>query len=303
MNNLSKGCLFRILMEIFKFLFVFTIFGMIALPTIAFSLAIIDYLETGSSEMLYILQETSGDATTVISFLIEGMTSSVPFDGLFELLIDQSDRIKDSSIVLSGLLSFIKGICDKETIVPAFKNYIPELFQDIVVATVASLFFFLFARLNKLLMIFNGFAAHFAFHIISVLWYYASFCCAQCLVLFIKVHTLPAALHIVLFLIFLIAFLLHALFLSCAMDKNDSQLLRSLVILGIDAIFGVITALVLWSLKSTLYGLFNIFNGTSIVIFIIVAFFLRVLEDIKSVILKQSTFTLFTIFAKKGKSF
>ena len=276
---------------------------MIALPTIAFCLVVIDYIETGSSEILHIMQSDSENIMTIISFLIEGMIGAVPFDGLFELLIEQGNRIENSNMVLSGLFTFIKGICDKETIVPALSIYAPELFQDVVAATVASLFFFVFSRLNKLLTIFNGFSAQIAFYIVSVLWYYASFCTAKCLMLIIEMHTSPQVIYVTYLLIFLIAFLLHSLLLGFSVERGKSRIPRALFILGLDALFSVFSALVLWLLKSTLYGLFSIFNGTSILILIVVAFSLRALEDIKTLVLKQSTYTIFTIFHAKGKYF
>lgn len=303
MNAVNRGCLFRILTGMCKFLFVYYVFGMIALPTIIGSLILMDYIETGSSEILFFMRTDGNNAIEFISLLIEGVTSAVPFDGLFELVVDQNEKIERSSMLLSGLFSFVKGLCDKEIIVPAWKIYAPELIRDVVIATVASLIFFVFSRLNKLLAIFNGFSAQLAFYIVSVLWYYASFCCAECIILIIEHQATPQSIHKTYFFIFLISFLLHALLLGFSVVKGSSRIPRALVILGIDALFSVIVAFALWGLKSTLYGLFNIFNGLSIIIFVFVALALRVLEDLKDIVLKRTTYTLFTVFGSIGKKF
>lgn len=297
MDYLRKGCFFHIITEILKFVVVYYIFGVVALMAIFFSLSIVSTIENNTSQTIFSLIENGGNGYEIITQVINRITDSAPFNGLFELLIDNEGSI------ISGLIDFFTNLLNEEIIVPAWKLYLPKLLRDVTVTTLASLIFFVFSRLNRMLSIFRGFTAQFAFIIVSVLWYFASYCCSDCLLKIIEYYNIPQNWNTLYILIILISLFLHALLLGYSVEMGKSRIPRALLVLGIEVPFCALNALLLWLLKTTLFGLFRLFNGSAVFIFVCVAFCLKFLEDIKSLILAKSTFTLFTIFQKSEKSF
>ena len=141
MTSKQPSCFSSFLKGFVKFFTVYYIFGSAALFIMCMSLGIIEYMETGSSVLLNIGGED--DLKVVLQSLISGTIDSVPFGELFELLLD------DGNGILSALIEFFKNFKDTDFSF-IWKTYAPELFRDLTVSSLASLFFFILTRINKI---------------------------------------------------------------------------------------------------------------------------------------------------------
>lgn len=298
MKLTPTGCIFGIIPGLIKFFFVYYIFGTIALFTISLSLIAIHCIENGSLQMLVYFESGNMDMPFLITFLVEGIGASVPFDSFFELLIGQEGNI------FAGIFEFFSNLFHTESVTTAWKDYSPFFLRDLSLAALANLIFFLFSRLNRLLIIFDGFAAQFGFIIVSVLWYFSSYCMSECILKISEAYYESTAWNTVYWILLAVAFFLHALLLGISVTRKGCRIPRAIVVLAIDTLFSAITALLLWLLTGYLYGLFQISDvSISVHVFILVAVILRVLESLKSIILNKTTFSLFTLFQQKGLRF
>ncbi len=305
--------IFRLLTPFLKFVFVYQIFGTFALEFAILCVGLNNFL-FGDASLIQSFLNENADAWVVFSRWVTELLDCIPFHNLFESLVE------DHGGVFSQIADLFVSLGNGKFQL-ALTEYLPLLFKDIALASLASLAFFILSRLNKFLIPFSGKAVNFAFGIVCVFWIFGSFCFSNLCLSILERFVSTQSHDLAYLLVFLLSFVLHVIFLSrsASLDEKKSKRykakvlvnahdirgLRAFIILLIDVVFQFIKSFFVWQIGSRLLNIYTptpsyVIFFRSILAVLIALFLLYLSELIKKFVQEIITLPLYNYFYEKS---
>ena len=251
---IKNGCLASILWSCAKIIIVYGVLGSIALNVILLSLGLIEYMKTGTSILWGFAEVENG--LVIWNAIIDGIFESVSFSDLLEAIFG------DAGEVVALLVNFFPNL--RKVDFPAvWSEYLPSLLRDVALFASAKLLFFLFASLNKMLAAYKGFAYRLTLSVVSVLWLFASFTCANCGIMFLERRVFASSVSLLYWIIIIVSVLIHVVLLAWA---AKGRVIIALKVLSVDTIYSALQNFSAWFLCGCVAGMLNV--STSFICFL-----------------------------------